>query len=96
MTDKKGYKLFRGDFRTYHIQTTDETCLYDVPANQLRFLSQYRNKRVRLICFGYVNQYAPRWFKVGIVPKEPKVQNVVRLTKRNRPTLVPKKIFWGG
>jgi hypothetical protein len=29
---------FVGDFRTYHLTRKDQSCLYDIPANQLGFL----------------------------------------------------------
>jgi hypothetical protein len=35
---KKKYKKFVGDFRTYHLTRKDQSCLYDIPANQLGFL----------------------------------------------------------
>jgi hypothetical protein len=33
----KKYKKFVGDIRTYHLTRKGQSCLYDIPANQLGF-----------------------------------------------------------
>ena len=49
---KKKYKKFVGDFLTNHLTRKGQSCLYDIPANQLVFLKPYRGKRLRLVCRG--------------------------------------------
>jgi hypothetical protein len=66
---KKKYKKFVGDIRTYHLTRKGQSCLYDIPANQLGFLKPYRGKRVRLVCRGAWDQYGRRHYSVAVVPK---------------------------
>jgi len=66
---KKKYKTFSGDCRTYHLTRKGQSCLYDVPSNQLGYLIPYRNQRVRLVCLGGWNAYSDRIFSVAVVPK---------------------------
>lgn len=75
---KKKYKKFIGDFRTYHLTRKGQSCLYDIPANQLGFLKPYRRKRVRLVCRGAWDQYGCKHYSVAVVPKRIH-QNVVLL-----------------
>ena len=66
---KKKCKKFVDDFRTYHLTRKGQSCLYDIPANQLGFLKPYRGKRVRLVCRGAWDQYGRRYYSVAVVPK---------------------------
>ena len=66
---KKKYKIFSGDCRTYHLTRKGQSCLYDVPSNQLGYLNPYRNQRVRLVCLGGWNAYSDRFYSVAVVPK---------------------------
>ena len=66
---KKKYKTFSGDCRTYHLTRKGQSCLYDVPSNQLGYLIPYRNQRVRLVCLGGCNAYSDRFYSVAVVPK---------------------------
>ena len=66
---KKKYKKFVGDIRPYHLTRKGQSCLYDIPANQLGFLKPYRGKRVRLVCRGAWDQYGRRYYSVAVVPK---------------------------
>ena len=75
---KKKYKKFIGDFRTYHLTRKGQSCLYDIPANQLGFLKPYRGKRVRLVCRGAWDQYGRKHYSVAVVPKRIH-DNVVQL-----------------
>ena len=66
---KKKYKTFSGDCRTYHLTRKGQSCLYDVPPNQLGYLIPYRNQRVRIVCLGGWNAYSDRFYSVAVVPK---------------------------
>ena len=66
---KKKYKQFIGDFRTYHLTRKGQSCLYDIPANQLGFLKPYRGKRVRLVCRGAWDQYGRKHYSMAVVSK---------------------------
>ena len=79
---KKKYKKFIGDFRTYHLTRKGQSCLYDIPANQLGFLKPYRGKRVRLVCRGAWDQYSRKHYSIAVVSKRIH-ENVVLLHHRD-------------
>jgi len=66
---KKKYKTFSGDCRTYHLTRKGQSCLYDVPSNQLGYLIPYRNQRVRLVCLGGCRANSDTIYSVAVVPK---------------------------
>ena len=47
---EKNYKLFVGHPGRYHLTGIGSSCLYDVPPNRRGFLSDFRGKRIRVVC----------------------------------------------
>jgi len=67
VTKRERYFRFAGDHRDYHLVRKGQSCLYDIPLNQLGALRRFRGHRIRLICAGAWDQYAGRFFLAKLV-----------------------------
>lgn len=62
LAKKRKYKFFKGHCRTYHLQRKGDHGLYDVPLNKRGALSEFRGKRIRIVCGGAWDGYSDRWY----------------------------------
>lgn len=80
--EKKNYKLFVGHPGRYHLTGIGNSCLYDVPSDRKGFLTEFRGKRIRMVCVSS-GRYERELMAgvVGITPAH-------LVTKRDKPRYV--------
>ncbi len=84
---KKKYISFPGHYKRYYLSRVGTSYLYDVPLYKRGYLSNFRGKRIRIIClysgcfnYGY-------W--AGIVYNSPQDKIIDKLPKPNRDYIFP-------
>ena len=68
--NKKKYKSFIGNPYRYHLTKIGDSCLYDVPIYRKGALTEFRGKRIRVVCMSS-GRY-DRWLMAGVVGATPK------------------------
>jgi len=79
---EKNYKLFVGHPGRYHLTGIGNSCLYDVPSDRKGFLTEFRGKRIRIVCVSS-GRY-DRELMAGVVGITP----AHLVTKRDKPRYV--------
>jgi hypothetical protein len=68
--NKKKYKSFTGNPYRYHLTKIGDSCLYDVPTYRKGALTEFRGKRIRVVCMSS-GRY-DRWLMAGVVGETPR------------------------
>ena len=77
--NKKKYKSFIGNPYRYHLTKIGDSCLYDVPIYRKGALTEFRGKRIRVVCMSS-GRY-DRWLMAGVVGATPK--NKIKIKEKN-------------
>ena len=77
---KKKYKSFTGNPYRYHLTKIGDSCLYDVPTYRKGVLTEFRGKRIRVVCMSS-GRY-DRWLMAGVVGETPR--NKIKVKKKDK------------
>jgi len=83
----KKYISFPGHYRRYHLTRVGTSYLYDVPLYKRGYLSNFRGKRIRIICL-YTGRFTFGYW-AGIVYDSPQDKIIEKLPKANREYFFP-------
>ncbi len=74
--NKKKYKSFTGSPYRYHLTKIGDSCLYDVPTYRKGALTEFRGKRIRVVCMSS-GRY-DRWLMAGVIGETPKNKRKIK------------------